>query len=88
MVELHRVHASALCLRTEVCRITEHLGERHIASYYGCAVLDVGTFDPSASRAYITDDIAHMVIRHSDLYLEDRLEQYRLRLHDGFLEGL
>jgi hypothetical protein len=42
--------------------------------------------DAAAARREVADDIAHVLLRHHHLDVEDRLEQARLRLRARLLE--
>lgn len=86
MVHLHYIDAAALGLGTQVCRVTEHLGQRYHTSYCDCAVVHVGTFDSASSGGDIADYVTHVFFWNGNFNFEDRLQQNRLRLLCCFSE--
>src|SRR3954451_25141730 len=86
-VELHGVRRATLGARTEVSSVAEHLSERDLRPHHvrGAALLH--PLDATTPRREVTDDVTHVVLGRDDLDGHDRLEEHRLRLAGGLLEG-
>ena len=76
-LEEHGVVTTSLSLGTKVGGISEHLSQRNICLYDLTAAEIIHTLDTATTGVDITDDIAHVFLRHGNLYLHDRLKQYR-----------
>ena len=87
MVELHYIYTSSLSLGSQVCGISEHLGQWNESSYDSSTIVDVRSLDLTSLGADISDNVSHVVLRYSYLYLEDRLKQNRGSLSACFLES-
>ena len=86
VVELHRECGPPLGLRTQTGGITEHLTQRHQRVDHLARASVVGTTKHAATTTEVAHHVAHVVLRRHHLDLHDRLEQYRTRLAEAFLE--
>ena len=77
LVKEHGVIAASLCLGTEICRISEHFGQRNESCHHLASADIFHTADSSAAGVDITDDIAHVFLGHCDFDSHDGLKQNR-----------
>src|SRR5688572_525625 len=83
--ELHRVVPAPLGHRTQVGRVTEHLGERDPGGDRLNTRVRLHVLDVAAPGVQVPDDVAHVILGNDDLDLHDRLFQDRPGLLRGVL---
>src|SRR6478735_2259199 len=87
-VELHRVRRLTGGLGPQVANVPEHLGQGHKGVDDHVAVTLLLSLDLATTRVDVADHGAQERVGRGDLYGEHRLEQDRLCLACGLLEGL
>ena len=87
LVKEHGVIAAALRLGAQVRRISEHLGKRDVSGYHLAAADIFHAADSAAAGVHITDDVAHVFLRHGDFDSHDGLKENRRSLLHSFLEA-
>src|SRR4051812_17968567 len=85
-VELHRVRGAALCARTQVGSVTEHVREGHLSSDHHAVAPLLVALPPPTTGVEVTEHIAHVVLGRDALDRHDRLQQHRRRSASRFLE--
>src|SRR5690606_4420978 len=78
MIELHRVDGAALREGAQICRVAEHLGERHGCSNDLCILALPHTLDPSTAAVQVADDVTHVLLGRDDLDLHDGFHDDRI----------
>src|SRR6185312_12295778 len=94
-LEHHRVRRAPLCVRAQVGRVAEHLGQRDRARHDLGVAARLHAVHAAAAAVEIADHVAHELLGRDDLDSEDRLQQHRLgaarrlleRQRAGDLEG-
>src|SRR6478735_830951 len=86
-LELHRVHRAARGLRPQVTDVTEHLRERDVRTHDLHTGGVLHGLDLAAARVQVADDVAHVLLRSTDLDAHQRFEQDGLRLASSLLEA-
>src|SRR6185436_3063261 len=86
-VELHAIGSSALSTGPKVGRVPEHFTEwdqciDDLRSSPGFHALNL-----ASTSVQIADNISHKILGHHDLYLHDRLKQYRIGFLTSVQEG-
>ncbi|OBQ37119.1 MAG: hypothetical protein AN484_25225, partial [Aphanizomenon flos-aquae WA102] len=84
---LHGVGGAALGQGADVRGVTEHFGERDAGFDIAEAVLGFHALDLAAAAVKVTHDVALVFFRGDDFDLHDGLEEDRLGVLHGFLEG-
>src|SRR6185369_17450212 len=85
--KLHRVARAALGHRPQVRGVAEHLGERDECADHGRGAPVLRALELSAAAVEVADDVAHELLGHRHLDPHHRLEDDRVRLADGILDG-
>ena len=86
LLEEHGVVTTTLCSGTKVCGVAEHLSKRNICLNHLAAADIFHTLDTSTTCVNVTDNVAHVLLRHCNLYLHDRLKKYRVTFRHSILE--
>src|SRR6478609_7387516 len=87
VTELHRGGRATLRHAAQVGDVPEHLGERDERPDDLRRAARLHPLDLSPATVEIADDVAHELLGHEDLDLHDRLEDGRIRLREGVLDG-
>src|SRR5690606_31712041 len=88
MLELHGVRCTALGLRTQAGRITEHLGQGNLGLDDLATTRDIfHALDHATARGQIAHHVAGVFFRRFHFNSHHRLEQHRACLAHAFLEG-
>src|SRR6476620_3556189 len=87
VAEFHRGRRPALGHRPQVRDVSEHLGERDERPDDLRRPARLHALDLPPAAVEVADDVAHELLGHEDLDLHDRLEDGRIRLREGVLDG-
>src|SRR5215510_7810807 len=87
MRKLHRIARPALGHRPQVRGVAEHLGERDEGAHDLGRATRIHPLDLAATAVQVADDVAHELLGHRDLDPHHGLEDDRIRLLDGVLDG-
>src|SRR6185437_9510363 len=86
-VELHAVARPALGATAQVAHVAEHLRQRHLGPDDAGARDVVHRLDDATAAVDVADHVAHVLLGRAHLDGHDRLEQRRVGLASGLLEG-
>src|SRR4029078_2173198 len=87
VTELHRGRRPTLRHAAQVGDVPEHLGERDEGPDDLCRPARFHPLDLAATAVEVADHVAHELLGHQDLDLHDRLEDGRVSLGEGVLDG-
>src|SRR5512141_1206073 len=87
VAELHRGGGPTLAHAPEVGHVPEHLGERDERPHDLGRPSRFHPLDLAATAVEVADDVAHELLGHRHLDPHDRLEDGRIRLGEGVLDG-
>src|SRR3954453_9400003 len=87
VAELHLGARATLRQAAQVGDVPEHLGERNERPDDLRRAARLHPLDLSAAAVEVADDVAHELLGHEDLDLHDRLEDGRVCLGEGVLDG-
>src|SRR5689334_15874885 len=86
-IELHGVRGPTLGPRTKVGSVAEHLGQRHLGPDRLRVAPLLHAADLAPAGREVAHDVAHVVLGRDHLDRHDRLEDDRVGLASGLLEG-
>src|SRR5271157_1671234 len=84
--EVHGKRCAALGVRAHVSGVAEHFRQRHHRLDHLRPGAMLKAFDAAAPAAQVTDDGAHVLLRHNHFHRHYRLQQHRAGLARSFLE--
>src|SRR5688572_24033958 len=92
VAELHRGRRAPLGHAAQIRHVPEHLGERHEGAHDLGLVADgaataLHPLDLATAAVEVADDVAHELLGHRHLDPHDRLEDGRIGLGEGVLDG-
>src|SRR5689334_17489372 len=87
VTEFHRRRRPTLGHRPQVRDVAEHLGERDERPDDLGVRPRLHPLDLAAPAVQVADHVAHELLGHRDLVAHDRLEDGRIRLREGVLDG-